>query len=150
MKTEKQNLLSFKEWYDKLKPADKCTVWPPSGSGSGTGLYNMSDEDLIQRFIDKKGKDPKTGIELIAEERREQIEKHGRTIERDNIENENGQLAHGAEMLLATEHEEGIDSVSYPDGWDPAICEHMLSKPYLERLAIAGALIAAEIDRLQP
>lgn len=90
----------------------------------------------------------KTGIELIAQERQEQIEKHGRTVERDDRENSNQELALGAEMLLAAEHEEGIDPASYPDGWDPDICAHMLSKPYKERLIIAGALIAAEIDRL--
>ena len=45
-------------------------------------------------------KDMKTGIELIAEERREQIEKHGRTLENDFVINDVGQLAHAAEMLL--------------------------------------------------
>lgn len=91
----------------------------------------------------------KTGIELIAEERLEQIEKHGRTIARDVKENYAEQLATGAEMLLAMSHEEGIDPLEFPDGWDHDICEHMLGKPYKERLIIAGALIAAEIDRLQ-
>lgn len=90
-----------------------------------------------------------TGIELIADERQEQIEDHGRTIEKDVVENENNQLARGAEMLLASEHDEGIDRESYPIGWDLNICDHMLSKTYLEKLVIAGALIAAEIDRLQ-
>lgn len=90
----------------------------------------------------------KTGIELIAEERLEQLTKHARTIERDAAENEDGQLAAGAEMLLAAEHEEGIDPASYPDGWDKDICAHMLSKSYHDRLVIAGALIAAELDRI--
>lgn len=90
-----------------------------------------------------------TGIQLIAHERREQIEKHGRTIARDVVENYNEQLAIGAAMLLAAEWEEGIDPESYPDGWDKEICNKMLAKPYKERLIIAGALIAAEIDRLQ-
>ncbi len=89
-----------------------------------------------------------TGISLIAKERQQQVDKHGRTIERDCIENHNGQLALGAEMLLAIEHEEGIDSYSYPDGWGEELCSKMLAKPYKERLVIAGALIAAELDRL--
>lgn len=46
----------------------------------------------------------KSGIELIAKERQEQIEKHGRTIEHDVENNDNEQLAMGAEMLLAVEH----------------------------------------------
>lgn len=91
----------------------------------------------------------KTGVELIAIERQEHIEKHGRTIEWDDDVNSNEQLATAAEMLLAVDHEEGIDSASYPDGWDHEICVKMLSKPRKQRLIIAGALIAAEIDRLQ-
>lgn len=89
------------------------------------------------------------GIELIAKERQEQIQKHGRTLHNDVLQNDNCQLALGAEMLLAAEHEEGIDPYSYPDGWDEKICRKMLAKSYKERLIIAGALIAAEIDRLQ-
>lgn len=91
----------------------------------------------------------KTGIELIAEERKEQIEKHGRTIKKDVQFNDSEQLSMAAEMLLAVSHEEGIDPASYPDGWDYDICQKMISKPYKQRLIIAGALIAAEIDRLQ-
>lgn len=89
-----------------------------------------------------------TGIDLIAKERKEQIEKHGRTIEQDVMYNDNEQLAIGAEMLLAVEHEVGIDSESFPYGWDKETCNYMLSKSYKERLIIAGALIAAELDRL--
>jgi hypothetical protein len=33
--------------------------------------------------------------------------------------------------------------------WDKKRLEHMRSKPYKERLIIAGAFIAAEIDRVQ-
>lgn len=91
----------------------------------------------------------KSGIELIAQERKEQIEKHNRTVINDTHYNCFGQLAQGAEMLLASEHEEGIDSASFPEGWDHDICNKMLNKPYIDRLTIAGALIAAEIDRLQ-
>lgn len=91
----------------------------------------------------------KTGIELIAEERREQIEKHARTVEYDSKVNDNEQLAVGASMLLAMQWEEDIDRAAYPAGWNAGICRRMLNKSYKERLIIAGALIAAEIDRLQ-
>ncbi len=91
----------------------------------------------------------KNGIQLIAQERDEQIYKHRRIVARDVVENDNQQLSLGAEMLLAVEHEEGIDPNSYPDGWDHEICMKMLNKSYKERLIIAGALIAAELDRLQ-
>jgi hypothetical protein len=39
--------------YDGLSHADKCTVWPPAGSGAGTGLYNMSYEDLAEKVLKK-------------------------------------------------------------------------------------------------
>ncbi len=35
-----------------------------------------------------------------------------------------------------------------PAGWDKQIWEHMLKKKHKQRLIIAGALIAAEIDRI--
>lgn len=53
-KVAKKYIAYFKEWYDKLSPAEKCTVWPPAGSGAGTGLYNMETEDLVDKFLSKK------------------------------------------------------------------------------------------------
>jgi hypothetical protein len=86
-----------------------------------------------------------TGIELIAEERREQIEKHGRTIERDVKENPAGQLIIGAMNLLHKKcYWQDFDA-----SWNRVICERMAKKSIKERLIIAGALIAAELDRLQ-
>lgn len=100
----------------------------------------------------------KSGIELIAEERQEQIVKHGRTIELDVLQNKDGQLCHGASLLLQKfegspfEHlTPGLDDAFrdiVPIGWDEQIYHKMFDKPYKERLIIAGALIAAEIDRL--
>lgn len=46
-------LIDFKQWYDKLTPADKCTVHPSGGSGM-IGLYNMQDEDLIEKYLQEK------------------------------------------------------------------------------------------------
>jgi len=93
----------------------------------------------------------KTGIELIAEERQEQIEKHRRTIEQDVKENSHYQLSTAAGMLCWVDEEDfGDDSNGFcPVGWDSDIWNHMIGKSYKERLIIAGALIAAEIDRLQ-
>lgn len=56
----KAELIKFKEWYDKLSPASKCTVHPPAGSGGSYGLYNMSDEDLIDSYIRKSKHKSKT------------------------------------------------------------------------------------------
>jgi hypothetical protein len=85
----------------------------------------------------------KTGIELIADERAEQIEKHGITIEEDVNKNRNYELPNGAIMSITGY----IDKMPY--GWNYKICQHIVGKPYKERLIIAGALIAAEIDKLQ-
>lgn len=89
----------------------------------------------------------KTGIELIAQERKEQIEKHGRTIAEDVMYNGQCQLAIGATALIT--NDTVGDFRAMPKKWDDKICMKMCLKSYKERLVIAGALIAAEIDRLQ-
>lgn len=85
-----------------------------------------------------------TGIELIAQERKEQIEKHGRTIEADVKYNNRRQLTSGAKRLI----EIHPDPLNAPNDWDVDTWQRMCRKGYKERLIIAGALIAAEIDRL--
>lgn len=89
----------------------------------------------------------KTGIELIAQEREEQITKHGRTVEQDVRENDNFQLTLAAAMLTAPNPKQFATPT--PGGWSWKIWNRMINKPYKERIIIAGALIAAEIDRLQ-
>ena len=86
----------------------------------------------------------KTGIELIADERREQIKKHGRTIEQDVIHNYERQLQVGAAKLLSDRND-----TKPPEGWDVKIWTKMRGKRTFDKLIIAGALIAAEVDRLQ-
>jgi hypothetical protein len=86
----------------------------------------------------------KTGIELIAIERQEQIEKHG-FDELHDSENDSGQLKNAAIYLLTGE-------VSYfPEYWDDKYHKKFRSKfsNEVETLKVAGALIAAEIDRIQ-
>jgi hypothetical protein len=96
----------------------------------------------------------KTGIELIAQERKEQIEKHGRTLDKDIDLNGNYELAWAADILCVTPDQD-IELVAdlvvqtRLREWDQDLLQRMLSKPYKERLIIAGALIAAEIDRIQ-
>lgn len=92
-----------------------------------------------------------TGIELIAKERKEQIEKHGRTIGKDAAENGNHQLSFAAALFSCPNPEQfgGFSSMNCPEKWSLEIWLKMGRKPYEDRLVIAGALIAAEIDRLQ-
>ena len=70
--------------------------------------------------------------------------KHGRTLEHDAEFNKDGQLVDAAINLIL-----GATSWEAPQNWDnQALWDKMREKPLKERLVIAGALIAAEIDRL--
>lgn len=88
----------------------------------------------------------KSGIELIAIERQEQIEKHGRTIEADRIQNADGQLLHAAKMLISNSRVE--QEYGCPKGWDSGIYQKMINKGKLKQLVVAGALYMAENTRL--
>lgn len=91
----------------------------------------------------KYNKNKKTGIKLISEERDEQIIKHNRSVYKDVLENTNKQLCIGAIAMLSAA------PYLFPANWDKDICDKMVKKSYKERLIIAGALLAAEIDRIQ-
>jgi hypothetical protein len=82
-----------------------------------------------------------TGVELIAQERHEQIHKHGWSMDGKYLE---GELIKGA--LFA------INSVvfEWPYYWLEMYRDKIINKTnQIERLKIAGAFIAAEIDRIQ-
>jgi len=85
----------------------------------------------------------KTGIELIAEERAEQLGRHNISIEQDVEQNNNYELRMGAVALLKN------DRTKFSGFWNSHRCEKMINKRYKDRLIIAGAFIAAELDRLQ-
>jgi len=96
----------------------------------------------------------KSGIDLITQERYEQVTKHHRTIAADKENNDEGQLVDAA-TTIALDVPPGLEGAYIqahgnhpPIGWDRDIWISMLKKPYKERLVIAGALIAAEIDRI--
>lgn len=84
----------------------------------------------------------KTGIELISDERKQQIEKHGFTVEKDQ-KYVNDELVTVATNLLTG------NFFDYPATWSSTMCDKLRKKNQLESLIISGALIAAEIDRLQ-
>ena len=87
----------------------------------------------------------KTGIELIAKERQEQITKHKRTTEYDIQYNKYGQLGIAAQSLLEKFIEYRVKPTS---DWNDDIWDKMINADYIKRLTIAGAFIAAEIDRI--
>jgi len=95
----------------------------------------------------------KTGIELISKERQRQIDKEGWTAENDDA-NSNQEMTYAAKAYLETAVMFGLGQkvdVKYirhffwPASWNPSWC-----KPtnQVRDLTKAGALIAAEIDRL--
>lgn len=90
----------------------------------------------------------KTGIELITEKRIEHITKHGITIMDDIKHNSDGQLSVAAGVLGQKNIPQQYKKTLIPKNWDKDRWERMVNKPYKERLIIAGALYAAEIDRL--
>lgn len=99
----------------------------------------------------------KTGIELITQERQEQIEKHGWSKEHD-AKHDQGELANAAcSYAMTSEMQDYLD-----ENWGDDM--HLSFWPFelsyykkdnsgevekIKDLAKAGALIAAEIDRLQ-
>lgn len=93
-------------------------------------------------------------LELIAKERKEQIEVHHRTIEHDVESNSDQQLRMGAYALLKIDIPEGdeigLNEIGeFPANWNDDACVKMSNKPYKERLIIAAALIVAELDRIE-
>ena len=61
--------------------------------------------------------------------------------------NQSYQLSIAASKLLAYPAE-ALNHFQPPNGWNIDLYKKMREKPYKERLIIAGALIAAELDRL--
>ena len=98
-----------------------------------------------------------TGIQLITDERKRQVYEKGYNADHD-LEHENGELAWAATAYAAPERIFRMnaeypfpDRITFSDPfpiiWDP---EHDKRRqhPRIRQLAIAGALIAAEIDRI--
>ena len=82
-----------------------------------------------------------TGIELITKERQEQIQKHG-FDETNDDKLVNSQLLYLAQYILFSN-----DCNLPKDTWSKDYIYQLHLKPRIEQLAIAAALIAADIDR---
>ena len=101
-----------------------------------------------------------TGIEIIAAERDRQVNVEGWTDEHDDAHNES-ELAYAASCyaeFAAHGHMAGLRKLhrkpwpprNWPfdkSWWKPSLCDDINGR--ILELAKAGALIAAEIDRLQ-
>lgn len=95
----------------------------------------------------------KTAIELITEERQRQIEDEGWTPDHDDNEHNDGDLAYaGAAYALADLYRRAVSK-----GYDPTPhcwpfkrgCFKPTPDDRIRELVKAGALIVAEIERLQ-
>jgi hypothetical protein len=107
-----------------------------------------------------------TGIDLIAAERHRQIEQEGWTAEHDDA-HDNGELATTAACYAAPDliyiREDHANRIGFLDPWPFDCCDDKRPKDgnvllpnatlsreaRIRQLVKAGALIAAEIDRLQ-
>ena len=99
-----------------------------------------------------RSQNPTPGIAAFDMERANQIYK-GHTVESDVEHNDDYELAIGAQLIAFTPNEHMDASDRYEmllklTGWDPYFCETVLEKSYKDRLRIAGALLAAEYDRV--
>jgi hypothetical protein len=92
----------------------------------------------------------KTGIELITEEREKQISKHGFTGEHHALNSEkwydNNQIQFAVMYLLDENFIFGEEA--FPLNWNKEWFMNLNNRDIKERLIISGALIAAELDRL--
>ena len=89
----------------------------------------------------------KTGIELIAEERERQVSQEGWTPEHDQ-EHRLGELAKAA-ACYAVHHTDADVIESDEDAWPWAEKWDKRGNDPVRNLVKAGALVAAEIDRIQ-
>ena len=101
------------------------------------GVETTIDDELAIESLNAKG------IDKIGRERAEQFIKHRRSVKDDVFHHPNGELVQAARALM----KENCVPHDFPESWGVAACRKLSLKPYTERLVIAGALLAAEVDR---
>lgn len=89
-----------------------------------------------------KNQDQPTGVSLIAAERQEQIVKHSFSVQSDFEYYNNNELLIAADFAL---HE---GNLIFPKNWDEKYAKKIKAKDRISQLKVAGACIAAEIDRM--
>lgn len=134
---------------DIISPAPSMTLVEYKEKSLAEIDCNKINEAYGDNF--KVEKIVETGIAQIADERHRQITKLGRTVILDVEYNNHYQLSQAAGLLCWIDEEDfdyDMDACCPPE-WELVTWRKMMQKPYTERLVIAGALIAAEIDRVQ-
>lgn len=133
-------------WTQTITPDDVLALCPAA-------------PDIVRRAVERYEKyalnkelNTKSGIELIAEERRRQVEIEGWTSEHDDQHRE-CELAGAAISYASVAHSQALvggsgESYGPSDEWTWDIAQWKPSNDPVRNLTKAGALIAAEIDRL--
>lgn len=109
--------------------------------------FQLVEELFENYYLDNKiaDLDGDSGITLIAKERLEQFLIHGKTIEADINNYPNGELADVAHALTLPI----TNRIDFPDAWRQSDFVNLsIRKSRKQRLILAGAIIAAELDRL--
>lgn len=96
----------------------------------------------------------KTGIELITEERARQVSKEGWSADHDDLHRRGELSSAGASYAMAASaqvkyHRESMADIDPPSQWPWDKQWWKLNDDPVRTLTKAGALIAAEIDRIQ-
>ncbi len=129
----------------------------PTGYINYAALNAMSEQEAAEIYdgmldtFGRKGKPIMNGVEMIAAERQEQIEKHGYTAAEDDTRHNGGLAMGGAAYALCVAHQRGmniggVDPVS--DLWIFPYDTFKAGDDPLKNLAKAGAMIAAEMDKI--
>jgi hypothetical protein len=110
------------------------------------GDYVLKSEDneisilKVEVFIKNYEPINMTGMELIAKERAEQIEKHGHTLENDERYTK-GELVQASDFCVKQ------DAKLWPHGWGDEQKKKIMDKSRVDQLICAGAFLLAEQDR---
>lgn len=109
-------------------------------------LHDREGVPLCPECVEALSGDPEfelVGVLKIKEERESQVYEHGYDVTHDRKNNKHGEIKQAVAAIL----NDDLDLFART-GWDYEFYHHIKAKPELEQLAICGALVAAEIDRL--
>ena len=109
-------------------------------------LHDREGVPLCPECVEALSGDPEfelVGVLKIKEERESQVYEHGYDVTHDRNNNKHGEIKQAVAAIL----NDDLDLFART-GWDYEFYHHIKAKPELEQLAICGALVAAEIDRL--
>lgn len=145
--------------YENRTPLEQCIVDAASLEDMRDGDYSRMDLAIVE-LENLRKKHPKrilalakTGAELIAEERQRQIEQEGWSANHDDL-HDRFQLSNAAMAYLNPSNSTHVRTF-WPWDWkwwkpaQPKDFDEKYASYHIKDLVKAGALIAAEIDRLQ-